>query len=79
MCLPDKLPSAGVIELELEQGVLVLRVSEAVQDQIESLLHKQRAEALTEAEAQELRQYEEMDDYLSFLNRLMRNLSQAQQ
>lgn len=77
--LPITLPREGAIELELEQGVLIFRVSEAVQEHIETLLHKQRAGALTAAEAQELQQYEEIDDYLSFLNRLTRNLAQAQQ
>ena len=75
--LPLTLPRDGAIELE--QGVLVFRASEAVQERIEALLHRQRTAQLTEEEAQELQQYEEIDDYLSFLNRLMRNLAQAQQ
>ena len=77
--LPVSLPRSGAIELELEQGVLIFRVSEAVQAQIETLLRKQRAAQLSETEAQELEQYEEIDDYLSFLNRLLRNLAQSQQ
>lgn len=77
--LPITLPRDGAIELELEQGVLVFRVSEAVQEQIEALLLKQRAARLTPTDAQELARYEEIDDYLSFLNRLTRNLAQARQ
>ena len=77
--LPVTLPRDGAIELELERGVLVFRVSEAVQEHIETLLDKQHTAQLTAAEAQELQRYEEIDDYLSFLNRLMRNLAQAQQ
>ena len=78
--LPVSLPREGAIEIELgEPGVLIFRVSGAVQDRIEALLDKRRAAELTEAERQELQQYEEIDDYLSFLNRLTRNLAQAQQ
>ena len=65
----------AAVELELEHGVPVFRVSEAVQEHIETLLHNQRFAGLTEAEAKELEQYEEIDDYLSYLNRLVRNLT----
>lgn len=77
--LPVSLPREGAIALELEQGVLIFRVTSSVQKRIESLLDKQREIALTADEEQELQQYEEVDDYLSFLNRLTRNLSLAQQ
>jgi hypothetical protein len=77
--LPATLPRDGAIEIELEQGVLIFRVSHAVQNRIEMLLGKQRENGLTRSEEQELMQYEDVDDYLSFLNRLIRNLAQAQQ
>jgi len=77
--LPGSLPRDGAIELELERGVLVFRVSAAVQEQIEALLRKQHTAPLTAVESEELQQYEEIDDYLSFLNRLIRNLAQTQQ
>ena len=72
------LPREGAIEIELEESVLVFRVSRAVQERIETLVEKERISQLTSDEAQELDQYEEIDDYLSFLNRLTRNLSQSQ-
>lgn len=75
--LPVSLPRQGAIDIELEQGVLVFRVSQASQNRIEELLEKQRETNLTQAEAQELDQYEDIDDYLSYLNRLIRNLAQA--
>jgi hypothetical protein len=75
--LPVSLPRQGAIDIELEQGVLIFRVSQPSQDRIEELLDKQRAAQLSEAESQELDQYEEIDDYLSYLNRLIRNLAQA--
>jgi hypothetical protein len=42
------------------------------------LLDKQKESNLSEIEENELRQYEEIDDYLSFLNRLTRNLAESQ-
>ena len=77
--LPKALRGEGAIGVELEQGVLILRVSKAAQNRIESLLRKQRTSKLTPAEENELNQYEDVDDYLSSLNRLSRNLVQSQQ
>lgn len=48
-----------------------------MQKRVAELLEKQRAHTLTEAEERELTDYEEVDDYLSHVNRLIRNLSQA--
>ena len=77
--LPATLPREGAIEIELEHGVLIFRVSKAVQERIEKLLDQQREATLTPAEELELEQYEEVDDYLSFVNRLSRNVVQSQQ
>ena len=74
--LPVTLPRKEAIEIELEQGVLIFRISQTAQNRIEELLDKQLAAQLTPAEEQELRQYEDIDDYLSYLNRLVRNLAQ---
>ncbi len=73
--LPLTLPRDGAVELELEEGILIFRASQAVQNRIETLLHKQHAASLSHDEAEELEQYEEIDDYLSFINRLLRNLA----
>ena len=77
--LPSTLRREGAIGVELEEGVLILRVSKSVQNRIEALLLKQRTSNWTPAEENELQQYEDIDDYLSFLNRLSRNLVQSQQ
>lgn len=77
--LPAALRRAGAVNLEVEQGVIILRASKAVQDRIESLLHKQQSSKLTRSEKKELQQYEQIDDYLSLLNRLSRNLAQSQE
>lgn len=71
--LPDTLPRDRAIELELVEGILIFRASQLVKDRIETLLDKQLSAGLTEAESQELDQYEELDDYLSYQNRLTRN------
>jgi hypothetical protein len=71
---PATLPTEGAVRLELEEGIPVFRASDAVQTRIETLLAKHKAVSLSEAEIQELDADEEMDDYLSFVNRTVRNL-----
>ena len=75
--LPPSLPRDGAVQLELEEGVMIFRVSDAVQERIETLLHKQTDASLSTDEGQELSQYEQIDDYLNFVNRLLRNLAQT--
>jgi hypothetical protein len=72
--LPASFPLEGAIRIELEEGAPVFRASQAVQRRIETLLQKQQSSKLNREEAQELDRYEEIDDYLSFLNRTVRNL-----
>jgi hypothetical protein len=74
--LPATLPLEGVISIELQEGIPIFRASISVQNRIEDLLAKQQISSLNAEEEQELDSYEEMDDYLSFLNRLARNLVQ---
>jgi hypothetical protein len=76
--LPTTLPLDGAIRIELEEGVPIFRASLAVQKRIEGVLDKQQQTGLTSAENTELDLYEEMDDYLSFVNRTIRNLLQMQ-
>jgi hypothetical protein len=79
--LPANLPMDGAIRIELVEGVPVFRASSAVNARIEELLTKQQRFSLSFEEEQELDCYEEIDDYLSFVNRLVRNqfLIQTQQ
>lgn len=76
--LPVSLPRENAVEIEIEQNVLIFRVSKIAQERIEGLLEKQKSSSLTEDEERELDRYEEIDDYLSFLNRLTRNLAENQ-
>ena len=79
--LPGNLPIEGAVRIELEEGIPIFRVSSTVHYRIEELLFKQKERPLNQAEEQELDSYEEIDDYLSFVNRTVRNLFilQAQQ
>ena len=77
--LPATLPVEGAIRIELEEGIPILRASSYVQDRVETLLRKQRESRLSLEEAEEFDRYEEIDDYLSFLNRTVRNLFKAGQ
>jgi hypothetical protein len=75
--LPASLPLEGAVRLELQDGVPFLRASTEVQRRITALLRKQTHGTLSPAEATELDQYEDLDDYLSLLNRLVRNSLQG--
>jgi phosphoglycerate-specific signal transduction histidine kinase len=72
--LPASLPLEGAVRLELQDGVPILRASTAVQRRIATLLRKQQKVTLSPDETTELDRYEELDDYLSFLNRVVRNV-----
>ena len=76
--LPATLPLEGAVRIELEEGIPVFRASGFIQAQIEELLLKEREVGLTGEEEEELDRYEEIDDYLSFVNRMTRNLIQPQ-
>ena len=71
--LPTSFPIEGAVRIEVEGGVPIFRASTLVLTRIEALLEKERVDTLTEEEAGELDRYEAVDDYLSFLNRLVRN------
>jgi hypothetical protein len=73
--LPTNLPIEGAVRIELEEGIPIFRASSFVQERIEALLSKQQDSPLDMEEEQELDCYEEIDDYLSFVNRTVRNLS----
>jgi uncharacterized protein YnzC (UPF0291/DUF896 family) len=73
--LPVNLPLKGAVRIELEEGIPIFRASSAVLARIDRLLTKQQDAVLTSEEEQELDSYEEIDDYLSFVNRTVRNIS----
>lgn len=77
--LPVSLPLEGAIRIELEEGVPILRASSSVQERVNKLLLKERESGLLAQETEEFDRYEEIDDYLSLLNRLVRNLFQEKQ
>ena len=76
--LPTNFPAEGAIRIDLEEGIPVFRASRTVQTRIEALVSKQRESDLTSEEMQELDRYEEIDDYLSLVNRVVRNMVKSQ-
>ncbi len=72
--LPVSVPGEGGISLELQEGIPILKASPTVQERIAHLLHEQQERSLSVPEQDELDSYEEIDDYLSLLNRITRNL-----
>ncbi|MEG4943146.1 hypothetical protein [Microcoleus sp. F4-D5] len=72
--LRDTLPIEGAVRIELVEGIPIFRASTAVKNRIQELLDKQQTFPLNTEEEQELNLYEEIDDYLSFVNRTVRNL-----
>lgn len=73
--LPKSLPLEGAVRIELVEEVPIFRASSLVQTRIETLLAKQKECNLTLEEIRELDEYEELDDYLSLVNRIIRNMS----
>jgi hypothetical protein len=73
------LPLEGAVRLDLQEGLPIFHASTAVQRRIATLLRKQQTRALLPEETAELDRYEDLDDYLSFLNRVVRNLMQPRQ
>jgi hypothetical protein len=68
----------GAVRIELEEGVPVFQASDVIQARIEDLVMKQGSGELSPGEEKELDRYEEIDDYLSFVNRVVRNLVQTE-
>lgn len=70
--LPASLPAENAVRIELVEGVPIFRASTIVQQRIEALLERQQDGQLSVDEERELDRYEEIDDYLSLLNRIVR-------
>ena len=71
--LPKNLPLDGAIAITLQDGVMIFRASQNIQQRIENLLDKREETPLTEIEEQELDDFEAINVYLSFVNRMIRN------
>lgn len=72
-CLSENLPLDNAVRIELVEGIPIFRASSQVQKRIETLIYKQKDSILSVEEEKELDRYEELDDYLSFVNRIVRN------
>lgn len=67
------LPLEHGARLDLSDGVPIFRAPHEMQARIEDLLLAQQEGPLGEEEKQELERYESLDDFLSLVNRLIRN------
>jgi hypothetical protein len=72
--LPTSLSIEGAVSIVIEEGIPIFRASQTIQNRIEELLRKQTDEILSPEEIAEFDRYEEIDDYLGFVNRTIRNL-----
>lgn len=72
--LPDNFPKESAVSIDLVEGIPIFCASQEIQAKIESLLNKQKDLKLSDREEKELDYYEELDDYLSWINRTIRNL-----
>ncbi|MFT5468768.1 MAG: hypothetical protein ACI8UO_003880 [Verrucomicrobiales bacterium] len=68
--LPD-----GAVSVETQNGALVLRASRSLQMKFEELLERKKSGDINEAEATDYQAICELDDALSWLNRLARSES----
>ncbi|WP_295618257.1 hypothetical protein [Chamaesiphon sp. GL140_3_metabinner_50] len=75
---PQSLPLEGAVRIELVEGIPIFRAASIVQNRIEALLTKQQDDTLNSEEEEELDCYEDIDDYLIFVNRMVRNASLSQ-
>ncbi|MBI5715458.1 MAG: hypothetical protein HZC38_18825 [Chloroflexi bacterium] len=75
--LMQTLPLDNIVRIEVSEGLPIFRALPHVQERIEKLLEKQQTFPLSASEKRELTQYEELDDFLSLVNRLTRNLMQG--
>ena len=71
--LLQNLPLERAVRMELVEGVPIFRATSIVQTRIEALIVDRQDRVLSPAEEDELDCYEEVDDYLSFVNRMVRN------
>lgn len=73
--LSNSLPLDNAVRIELVEGVPIFKAFSQVQQRIEILFIKQKEFGLCLEEEKQLDEYEELDDYLSLVNRLVRNAS----
>lgn len=71
--LARALPMEDAVRIELREGVPVFRATPRIQDRVEELLEKQAEAALSDEDETELDRYEALDEFLSLVNRIVRN------
>ena len=72
--LPKSFPTEGAVRIELVEGIPIFRASSTILERIDVLLEKQKQIQIAPEEEKELDLYEDIDDYLSLVNRTVRNI-----
>ena len=70
---PNALPLDNVVRIELQGELPIFKAMPWVQQRVTELIQQNSVAALSSEETRELDGYEEMDDFLSLVNRLIRN------
>ena len=71
--LPKTLPIEGAVRIKLAKGVLIFRASRLFEERIEILKAQKNESELTSEELQELQDYEELNNYLIWVNQMLGN------
>ena len=71
--LVESLPIDAAVRIELVDGVPIFRAPPQVQSRIEDLLERRETTPLDPEELRELTRYEDLDEFLGLVNRLVRN------
>jgi hypothetical protein len=71
------LPLDNAVRIELREGLPMFRAPPQIQERIEELLDKQADGVLSAEDQREIVRYEELDDFLSLVNRLVRNAARV--
>jgi len=74
--LARALPLEDAVRIELREGIPMFRATPRIQDRIEESLEKQAEASLSDEDERELDRYEALDEFLSLVNRLVRDTTQ---
>jgi len=72
--IPSSFPTEGALSLEIREGIPIIRSSSIIQNKIDRLINKQKEYGLSPDETDEFDYFEQIDDYISLVNRITRNI-----
>lgn len=72
--LPPSFPAEGALNIKIKEGIPVIKSSSKIQNRIERLINRQKRGELSQDEIDQFDYFEQIDDYISLLNRITRNI-----